>query len=59
LRLEDGAAGLLQEDQDALAAEQAWRDILEFDPGNQEARQNLAVLEANRPSGTRSQGVLV
>jgi FkbM family methyltransferase len=52
---------LLQEDLDLLAAEQALRNILELDPGNQEARQNLAVLnqDAGRgvPQEDRSAGL--
>jgi Flp pilus assembly protein TadD len=35
---------LLQEGKDWPAAEQALRKVLELDPGNVEARNNLAVL---------------
>jgi Flp pilus assembly protein TadD len=39
---------LLQEGNDLAAAERALRQILSLDPGNAEARQNLAVLLKNR-----------
>jgi tetratricopeptide (TPR) repeat protein len=39
---------LLQEGTDWLAAEQALRDVLALDPGQAEAKHNLAVLERDR-----------
>jgi hypothetical protein len=41
---------LLQEGQDAAAAERALRDILTLDPNHYEARHNLGVLLQQRAS---------
>jgi len=46
---------LIQEGRDLDAAEQALRDVLALDPGNAEARNNLAVLLRNRERGAADQ----